>query len=85
MAEVYYKIKELLSKVIAGDKEAEKELNLRPIKIAPAESRVTRMNLQLAHKQHSEIAAAAKVLNFPMLVEGECGSCKLHVQVDNKD
>ena len=27
------------------------------------------MNLQLAHKQHSEIAAAAKALNFPMLEE----------------
>ena len=62
-------MKEILSKVVAGDEDAEQTLNLRPIRIAPARPRITRLNLQLAHKQHSEIAAAAKALKFPLLEE----------------
>ena len=69
MTEGYDRVKELLSKVIAGDEDAKETLSLRPIKIAPAEPRITRLNLQLAHKQHSEIAAAAKALKFSMLEE----------------
>ena len=69
MGEGYEQVKEILSKVVAGDEDAEQTLNLRPIRIAPARPRITRLNLQLAHKQHSEIAAAAKALKFPLLEE----------------
>lgn len=67
MGEEYAKIKVLLSKVIAGNEEAEKKLNLHPIKVDIDEAKITRMELQLAHKQHSEIAAATKALYFPNL------------------
>ena len=67
MGEEYNKIKALLSDVIAGDEEAEKTLNLRPIKISVDKTRITWMSLQLSQKQNSEIAAAAKAINFPML------------------
>lgn len=66
MGEEYAKIKVLLSKVIAGNEEAEKKLNPHPIKVDIDEAKITRMELQLAHK-HSEIAAATKALNFPNL------------------
>ena len=67
MGEEYNNIKALLSDVIAGDEEVAKTLNLCPIKISIDEPRITRMNLQLSQKQNSEIAAAAKAINFPML------------------
>ena len=69
MGEGYGQIKELLSKVIGGHQDAEKTLNLHPIKIAPEEPKITRLNLQMAHKQHLEIAAATKALKFPTLEE----------------
>lgn len=41
MGEEYAKIKVLLSKVIAGNEEAEKKLNLHPIKVDIDEAKIT--------------------------------------------
>ena len=67
MTDGYDRIKALLSKVIAGDEEAERELNLCPLTIAPEKPKITPMELKLAQQQNLEIAAAAKALNFPLL------------------
>ena len=62
-------LNEILSDVIAGSEEAEKELDLVPIKVDIKEPRITQMDLQLSKKQNSEIAAAAKALKLPLLEE----------------
>ena len=62
-------LNEILRNVIAGREEAEKELDLVPIKVDIKKPRITRMELELAKKQNSEIAATAKALELPLLEE----------------
>ena len=63
----YQDFKKQLSEVIAGNKDAEKELGVKPIKVDIPQAKLTRMQLKIAKQQHSEIAAAAQAVNLPVL------------------
>lgn len=80
MDEEYEDLKKKLSDIIAGNEEAEKELGLNPIKVDFQGAKITETELQLVKQQYSEIAMAAKALNFPIL-EQCARSCLNYVNV----